>query len=340
MTDASARTASSCSTVAEAIRTVIAVPTYRRPDRLRDLLPLLLDQARAVSAESAGRYLVDVLVVDNDPDAGAAPVVAEWAASELRYVVEPTPGIAAVRNRALDEAAAARLLAFIDDDERPEPGWLARLLDLWSSTGAAAVAGPVLPEYVAELDPWISAGKFFDARTLPTGTEVDVAATGNLLLDLTQVRRLGIRFETALGLGGGEDNLFSRSLARAGGRLVWCAESTAVEHVPAERMTRAWVLARSWSHGNAAVLTELRLSARPAARLALRGRGVARGLFRVAGGAARWFVGVLCRSTRHRAGGLRVLMRGAGMIGGACGLTYVEYARNGRRWRLRSGITP
>lgn len=316
-----------------AVRVTVAVPTYRRPDRLRALLPLLIEQAREVTASCDGRYATGVLVIDNDPAGTAAEVMAEVVDPVLRWVQETTPGIAAVRNRALEESTGADLLAFIDDDERPAPGWLAALLDAWTATGAAAVAGPVHPDFAAELDPWIRAGGFFDPRRLPTGTDIEVAATGNLLLDLRQVRRLGVRFETTLGLAGGEDNLFSRSLARAGGRLIWCDESTAIEHVPTDRMTRRWVLARSWSHGNAAVLTDLRLARSSLSRSALRGRGAARGLLRVAGGAATWCWGGLRASERHRAQGLRILSRGAGMVGGACGIVYQEYARNGRRWR-------
>jgi hypothetical protein len=254
-------------------------------------------------------------------------------APEVRHVVEPTPGIAAVRNRAMDEAATARLLAFIDDDERPLASWLAALVDTWERTAAAAVSGRILAEYAGELDPWILAGDFFVRRSMPTGTEIDVAAAGNLLLDLDQVRRAGVRFETTLGLSGGEDTLFSRTLAGAGGRMVWCDESAAVDFVPRERMTRAWVLTRAWSHGNAAVLTDLRLAPRASVRMVVRARWAAGGLLRVAAGAARWCWGVLAGSLRHRARGLRAACRGAGMVGGACGLAFVEYARDGRRWR-------
>jgi hypothetical protein len=102
-------------------------------------------------------------------------------------------------------------------------------------------------------------------------------------------------------------------------------------------MTRQWVLTRAWSHGNAAVLTELRLATRPAARPVIRARGAVRGLLRIAGGTSRWCWGRLRRSHRHQARGLRAVYRGAGMVGGSCGIAYTEYARDGRRWRLSWG---
>ena len=80
---------------------------------------------------------IEVLVIDNDAqgsgreaalaaaaDAGVpvrfpadAPV--ESGGMSVRYVVEERPGVAAVRNRALDETAERDLLIFIDDDEDP-----------------------------------------------------------------------------------------------------------------------------------------------------------------------------------------------------------------------------
>jgi hypothetical protein len=311
------------------VRISVAVPTFHRVDRLRALLPLVLEQARALT--SAGRFTADVLVVDNDPAGSAAAVTAELDVPGLRYVCEPTPGIAAVRNRALDEAAGSRLLAFIDDDERPEPGWLAELVGTWAATGAAGVAGRVRVQHDPDLDPWIVAGGFFARRRLPTGTRVPAAPTSNLLLDLALVRAAGVRFDTSLGLGSGEDTLFTRSLTLAGHPLVWCDESVVVDPVPADRQTRRWVLVRAWSHGNATVAGAVRLARGPAGRLLARARWGLGGALRAAAGGARWGWGGLTGSLRHRARGLRLVCRGTGMVCGAVGLSYVAYAPAGRR---------
>ncbi|RBY86142.1 glycosyltransferase family 2 protein [Blastococcus sp. TF02A-26] len=330
MTVATASPATPGTTAEGRVPVTVAVPTFRRPEDLRDLLPRVLEHAAGVTA--AGGHAVDVLVVDNDPARSAAAVAA--AVPGVRYVAEPTPGIAAVRNRALDEAAGSRLLVFIDDDERPLAGWLETLLATWAASEAAAVVGRVSAEFSGPVHPWVVAGGLWDRPRMPTGTPVPVAATGNLLLDLEQVRASGTRFESALGLGGGEDNLFSRSLVAAGRQLVWCDESVAVDRVPAERLTRRWLLTRAWSHGNTAALVELRLAGGAGARLRVRARALGGGLLRLGGGAARWTLGAAVRSDRHQARGARAAFRGAGMVGGALGVVYEEYARQGRRWRL------
>ena len=188
----------------------IAIPTYRRPDAVVCAVRGALAQAAAAAgAAGVSGDAAEVVVIDNDPSASARSAVSALRADApegvgLRYVVESRPGVAAVRNRALDEATG-RLLLFIDDDEEPESGWLAALLATFADTRPAAVAGLVVPVYDSEPDAWVRAGAFFERRTWPTGTLRPVAATNNLLLDLRFVRDHGLRFDEAFGATGGEE---------------------------------------------------------------------------------------------------------------------------------------
>lgn len=315
----------------EPVRVTIAVPTFHRPAELTTLIPMLLahaDRAEALGRDAGAGFTADVLVVDNDPEASGRPAVEAVRDARLRYVVEPHPGISAVRNRALDETAGSRLLAFIDDDEHPHDGWLEHLLGTWEATGhPAAVAGRVVASFAGPLDPWLAAGRFYVRRSMPTGTPIDVAAAGNLLLDLDQVRASGVRFADDLGLSGGEDTLFSRQLHASGRRMVWCDESAITDLVPLDRMTRRWVLKRAWSHGNSASVLRVRLAGGGVRGLTARASGVVGGLARLAGGALRWAFGAVTRSLTHQARGARAMWRGGGMVQGAAGVVYQEYAR-------------
>lgn len=320
------------------LRLRVGVLTYKRPDALRLGLPLILEHVARLNADP--ELSAKVLVIDNDPAASARSTVESFDPELVSYVLEPEPGISAGRNRALDEARDDDLLVFIDDDERPREHWLEPLLDTWRKTGAAAVMGRVVSEFDSALDPWISAGSFFVRRRLETGTPIEVAAAGNLLLDMRQVRDAGVRFNPRFGLTGAEDTLFSRMLRTAGGTIVWCDESVTTDFVPPQRTTRRWVLARSWSHGNSLALVELYLAAGRGQAFAVRLRFIARGVLRVAGGGARCLLGLVVRSQRHQARGLRSALRGAGMVAGALGVAYLEYGRSAS-WRERfSSLLP
>jgi succinoglycan biosynthesis protein ExoM len=307
---------------------IVAIPTYRRPELLVRSLPEVIKQVRAINSDPAVRIRAGVLVVDNDATATAREVAELHQGQGVRYVVEPTPGIVAARNRALDEAQDSDLLVFIDDDELPRSAWLDTLVATYRHTRAAAVMGRVVSVYdQATADPWITAGELFERPRVPTGTPIAVAACGNLLLDVRQLRASNARFDHRLGMSGGEDTLLSRQLVRAGARLVFCDESVADDYIIAERLTRTWLRKRALSQGSVAVGVELLLANTWLERSAARGRGLCRGSARIVGGIARATVGYVSSSPRHQARGLRTFFRGLGMMAAAAGYRVEEYAR-------------
>ncbi len=305
---------------------VVAMATYHRPEELlrtvRDVLAQIdLAPAGLVSPQ------IGVLVVDNDPKGSARDVIDSIADDRVRYLIEASPGIAAARNRALAESSDRDVLIFIDDDEHPEYGWLASLLGTFEAHRAAAVVGPVVSVFETKLDPWIAEGGYFERRRLRTGTAVEAAATNNLLLDLRVIRSLGLHFDERFGLSGGSDTLFTRSLTAAGESIIWCDEAIVVDHVPAGRATKEWVTRRAMRYGNSWSRTSIAMSDGARARVLQRARMVGLGAARLGVGATRWGVGAVTGSARHRARGVRTSMKGIGYIRGACGSTYVEYAR-------------
>lgn len=306
---------------------VVAVPTCRRPDDLARLLHELgptIKAARDVFCDTT----LEVLVIDNDPGQSAESVVAAAAIVD-RYVVEPTSGVSAVRNRALREAQHADCLVFIDDDETPaDEQWLTRLLEAYSASAAHVVAGPVRTVTAEPMDPWVVAGEFYARRHrlgLETGSPITRAATNNLLLDLDFVRESGVFFDERFGRTGGEDSLFTSELHRRGARMVWCAEALVLDHLPRERQTRSYALARSRGMASAGVRVKLALTPTRGGRTLVRVKSVGVGVVRwlVGGGGAA--IGALVRSNRFHALGSRERERGIGSIQAAFGGRQMMY---------------
>ena len=311
----------------DAGRVTVAVLTYRRPQFWPDLLTDLDREAQLTATAAAA---VRVLVVDNDPEGSARSVVGAVAvAVPVTYVVEPRRGIAAARNRALQECEDDDVLVFVDDDERPDPGWLAALLSTYLTSRPAAVAGPVRTRYLGTPHPWALAGGFVDRSHrdgVRTGEAVTEAATNNLLLDLRWVRQRGLYFDESLGLGGGEDSLFTRQLTGGGGRILWCAEAWVTDLRPGDRTTRRALLRRAYSFANAGVAVQLRLaSGRGGSTSRARLTAAAGGLARLVLGLVLLVGGALARRPDGRARAARLLARGAGGVAGALGLRHQEY---------------
>lgn len=297
-------------------RVLIAIPTYRRSQ----LLPPLVAAVRAQADELSS---VRILVVDNDPGTSARDTA---EALGVDYLSEPTPGIAAVRQAALDSAAADELTVMIDDDVLPEDGWLRGLVDVWRETGAAVVMGFVRYVWPVDTDPWIAAGGFMRRTRFPNGTPLDSLATGNVLVDTAQVRALGIRFDVSLGLVGGEDNVFGRAVIARGGAVVASYDSVARDDIVPERATREFVHRRAVSHGQARVRLLIREAA-PAKRPFLH-------VAHLAGGAVRWIVfsgGRAVSALRRDIPANAVFQRRAwfaqGRMLAALGIVRGEYAR-------------
>ena len=313
----------------------IAVLTFRRQAELAALIPVLLKQAETVD-HVADAY---VLVVDNDPGRSAEVVVAQFANQSVVYAHEPEPGIATARNRALSTAEKTDLLVFIDDDEIPAPDWLRNLLRTYDQYQSVGVVGNVLREYEVTPDPWITAGRYFDRDPIETGVRVHAAGTGNLLLDLNQVRRYDVWFDPIFGLSGGSDTLFTSQLVRAGGELVWCADAPVYEQIPASRLSRKWVVTRAFRIGNGGSRTALALTTSVPERTAVRVKEVGAGLARIGGGGLKYIVGKVTRNMELDARGTRTAVRGAGRLSGAFGYHYDKEYRLARKKALAKGTS-
>ncbi len=225
----------------------VAICTFRRPEGLQRALDGLWRQTGIPVAK------VTVIVVDNDPAGSARAVVDRnrpppgWI---LRYVIEPQPGVSHARNRCLAESRTD-LIAFFDDDEVPEPGWLAALLETRKASGADAVFGPVISRFETRPPSWMAGCTAHRRPRHPTGSMVNWknSRTGNVLLGRRLVALAGGGFDVRFATSGGEDALFFARAERAGAKLIWCDEAVVVEDVPATRMRLIWVLERSYKGG-------------------------------------------------------------------------------------------
>lgn len=296
----------------------LCVCTYRRPAGLRRLLQAVA-RLRTERAES-----LEIVVVDNDPDGSARATIEAMADAIpfiVRYVHEPRRGISFARNRAVAEAdAVSEWIAFLDDDEEPEAGWLDALLAAQARFGADVVAGPVPPRYESEVPKWIVRGRFHEPQRHATGTVLPYADTGNVLVRASLFRQFPAPFAASLALAGGEDTHFFLRVARAGHKIVWADDAVAWEWVPPSRARLPWLLRRAFRRGNTWALLERDLDPSPR----VLGMRIVRGGGRIARGAVVMPVSLL-RGRHAIVETLRGICFGAGSLAGVAGYRYDEY---------------
>ncbi|CAA9277390.1 MAG: hypothetical protein AVDCRST_MAG83-3817 [uncultured Arthrobacter sp.] len=168
-------------------------------------------------------------------------------------------GLSGARNTAL-EAVDSDIVAFIDDDAEAAPDWLERLTALYDDPDVLAVGGRVDPIWEVgrpgffgqELD-WIVGCSH---RGMPrVACEVRNVIGANMSFRLGVIRQMG-GFNLSLGRQGSvpsgceETEICIRSTMGApGSRIVYEPAAVVRHHVPANRGTFRYLLARSWAEG-------------------------------------------------------------------------------------------
>ena len=191
----------------------------------RDAQATLPRTLAALGEQDVGGISFDVTVVDNGSlDATAS--VAERSGVVTRVVRRARgEGPGPARNAGV-EAAAGSVLAFLDADCRPAPGWLAAGFS--ACADADLVQGRVLPDPEADLGP-------FD-RTLSVGDAHGLFESANLFVARETFERAG-GFPAGLEGSGeapfGEDVIFGWRAVRAGARTAFCSEALVYHEVRA-----------------------------------------------------------------------------------------------------------
>jgi len=234
------------------VNTVICVCTYKRPEGIRSLLSSL--------AQLDGVSDIEICVVDNDA-AGEGAAVCKGLPADypiaVHSIVEPQAGISPARNAVVNKALSLQpvFLAFLDDDERPEPQWLSELLRIQAITDADVVGGPTLPEFPDGVSDAVKQNPYFGANLgFADASSCQLQAAGNFLIKADVMQSMAPRFfHPAFALSGGEDLAFFTQLAKNGARMSWAANAIVHETVPTSRLTQSWMKARVINIANSRV---------------------------------------------------------------------------------------
>lgn len=230
----------------------IVVPTFRREDYLPPLFAAVADQIATVTDP------VELILVDNSPDGSARAIPTP---AFVRYIHEPRTGVAEARNRGVAEARGSHII-FLDDDQRPAPGWL-QAFAAAARRGDRATFGAVEPLFettpphalLAPLDRIFS-------RRLPAAPGAEVQSlraylgSGNSMFARATLALVDPPFDTSFNAGGEDVWLFRQLDDQHHIPMIWCPKALVHELVPPRRATMTFLRARRFSDGQLRCLVE------------------------------------------------------------------------------------
>lgn len=221
---------------------LIGICTYNR----NDLLERALEHINKL--EIPEECEIRVVISDNNTNKEAYTVYEKFKdySFKLYYVHEQTPGIAFARNAILQKGIEinADYIAFIDDDEYPEPNWIKELYDVMiehNASGATSAPTRIANGKVQPLAQRVKRRKRGEKRR--------TCATSSVLFTIDIVKKSDIWFDTCFGRMTGEDIDFFSRANNLGYTFVWSDKVLIYDELPAQRLTLEWKLDRAFNNG-------------------------------------------------------------------------------------------
>ena len=200
----------------------------------------------------------EIIVVDNHPDKLAERMVlalAQIAPAPITYLSDARRNVSIVRNLGIAKARG-RYVAFIDDDEAPEAGWLRELVATLDRTGADAAFGPKYPEFEGGAAPaWDREGwRYTLDMQMSQDEQIHLfgrlrkkgkgLGSGNAAFRVATCFDTPEPFNVAFGDGNGEDTHLLFRLALTGKRLVWAPNAKVIEFIEKDRAKPSYMITR------------------------------------------------------------------------------------------------
>ncbi len=228
----------------------VAVCTYNRSKWLAELVASLRAQEC--------RLPFEILIVDNKSSDGTAQLVKHLQSSQgapIRYEREERQGIVFARNLALESCSQSDFMAFIDDDELPEAGWLQSAFDGLDGDGADCVGGRIGLRFSPEKRPgWLEEQVLCFLGQLDYGEtafwitdDSKPVWSGNVAYRMSLFKNAKLRFDLRYnragnGIGGGEDLRMFRALRAQGAKLRYRPDMAISHRIEPWKLRRRYFL--------------------------------------------------------------------------------------------------
>lgn len=231
----------------------VVICTYQR----YDFLPKAID---SVLKQEIDAECFDVWVMDNSPASPERAAMAQHYAQtpRLHYVLLDKAGLSNARNEGISQSSGSHVV-FMDDDAVASPHWLTAYQDVFKSAQGkiGACGGKIEPYFEAPLPSWLSKDLYTVFSIIDWSDKICEFPTGvtplgaNIAFNRQALAACG-GFNTSFGrsgsesaslMSGEESELFEKMQASAW-KILYTPQASVTHHIPASRMTQAWVRRR------------------------------------------------------------------------------------------------
>jgi GT2 family glycosyltransferase len=203
----------------------------------------------------------EIVVVDNGSTDNTREQVLKLVrrnAGRVHYVHEGEIGLSAARNAGLRHARG-EIIAMIDDDARPDPGWLKALVTAYDRKEVWCAGGKVFADYQGRWPGWLAPEmlsylSLFDLgdRSLEL-TYSNYPRGVNTSFRRQAFERVGV-FSTAFGRKGNslisyEEVELCYRIEEAGGKILYVPDAVVHHLIPIKRLSKDWFLERFYWQG-------------------------------------------------------------------------------------------
>jgi glycosyltransferase involved in cell wall biosynthesis len=178
----------------------------------------------------------------------------------LKYIYEPILGLSQARNTGWKNAQG-EYVAYLDDDAVSAPDWLEKIIKAFESINPqpGCIGGKVEPVWEAPRPAWLADKLLGQLAIVDWGdqprliTKEEWLAGANIAYPKRLLEEIG-GFSVKLGRIGNkllsmEENLMRLELEKRNYKLYYDANIAVKHHIPASRLTKKWLLKRSYWNG-------------------------------------------------------------------------------------------
>lgn len=214
----------------------------------------LVRTLESVAKQDADKTVWECVIVNNNSTDDTVERVTAFSKEHtdinIRLVDEPQQGLSFARNRGIAESKGT-FIAFIDDDETINEGFVSAYIDLFRNHGAFVGSGALKVCYDSARPKWMSHyTEKMIANPLDLGEEIitvtrTITPTGGNMAFNRELFRLYGNFDTTLGrkgeelFGGEENDLFER-IRDLGERVFYTPHAIAYHHIADHKLTKEY----------------------------------------------------------------------------------------------------